>query len=295
MSVSRSAAHRIRIVIFIIAWAACPALAFPEEIAAQTDPFGPFEQVRRQAHAYCIGYLQSGDARAYLTCLQQFAAAFCSGIPDFLTGLWCMAAATTPYPAPGRRVLTARNYRVEVIGGWHRERDPGSGAILSERPIPPGLAYTLERQPDGLYLATMYELSTGQMIGQQWVNDQCEITNSAQQPILDLIPCPIFIDKPYLVSLLPPPDPNFPPSGMVFAPGRLADDFDEDGIVEIGYAYTSGSGGRTYTSGSAEVYGYDPETRALKFGYRMAVRESDNPFTTYAVERLYRFRIQSSP
>jgi len=223
--------------------------------------------------------------------LQQFAVYYCSGFSsDFLAYPWCMAAASTPYPAPGQRVLTARSYRVEVIGGWHRERDPASGALLSERPISPSLAFTLERQPNGLYL-----LSMGQVTEQQWVNDRCELTDSNGQPILDWIPCPVLPNKPYLVTLSPPPDPNFPPSGVIFMPGRLLNDFDEDGIVEDGYMYTSGSGGQRFTAGNAIAYGYEPDTRALKFRYMMAVRESDNPSTTYAVERLSRFRIQSSP
>lgn len=298
MSASLNAGRRIgvAVVAFAIALGAYPAPALPRETVAQTDPFGPFEQVRRQAHAYCVGYLQSGDAPAYLKCLQQFAVYYCSSFSsDFLAYQWCTAAASTPYPAPGQRVLTARSYRVEVSGGWHRERDPGSGAILSERPIPPALASTLERQPNGLYLATIYEISTGQVAGQQWVNDRCEITDSEGQPILDWIPCPIFPNKPFLVTLLPPPNPNFAPSPMIFIPGRLADDFDEDGFVEIGYLYTSGSGGREFTSGSVTAIGYDPDTQALKFQYMRFVRESNNPYTTYDVERLYRLRGQSSP
>jgi hypothetical protein len=268
----------------------------PAEAVAQasSSPFGPFEQVRQQAHASCVGYLQGGDARLYLQCLQQFSFHCSSLSSDFLAYQWCTAAATTPYPAPGQRLLAARSYRVEVIGGWDRERDPQTGALLSERPLSPALAYTLDRQPNGLYLATSYNISTGQ-VSQFWVTDRCEIPDDRGQPTIDAIPCPVFPDKPFLVNLIPPPDPNFAPSPQIFSPGRLADDFDEDGVVEIGYLYSSGSGGRSFTSGSAEAIGYDPETRALKFVYRMAVRESDNPYTTFAVERLYRFRVHSSP
>lgn len=263
--------------------------------AAQAPIFGPYEQVRQHAHAYCVQYLQGGDARAYLMCLQQFAAYYCSGISDFLVGLWCTAAATTPYPAPGQRLLTARSYRVEVTGGWHRDRDPQTGVLVSERPLPPALAYTLERQPNGLYLSTVYELTSGQVANRFWVNDRCEITDAGGQPIIDFLPCPLFPNKPYLVTLIPPPQPHFPPQGQVFSPGRLLDDFDGDGIVEIGYLHTSGSGGRSFTSGSATAFGYEPDTRAIKFEYRMAARESDSPATTYFVERLYRFRAQSAP
>ncbi|HXF06607.1 MAG TPA: hypothetical protein VNM72_14495 [Blastocatellia bacterium] len=297
MSASLDAGRRfgIAVVAFVIALGAFPTRAFSQKNAAQTDPFGSFEQVRRQAHAYCVGYLQSGNASAYLMCLQQFAAYYCSSFSnDFFAYQWCAAAATTPYPAPGQRILTARSYRVEVSGGWEKNRDPESGVILSERPIQPSLAHTLERQPNGLYLATTYEISTGQVSGRQWVNDRCEITHSEGQPIQDWVPCLVFPDKLYLVNLVPPPDPNFPPSGRVFTPGRLADDFDEDGVVEIGYLHESGSSGREFTSGTVIAIGYDPDTRALKFLYARAIRKSDNPSTSYDVERLYRLRGQSS-
>jgi len=289
---------RLGLTALVLVLAAAPAPTAPRfgESVAQADPsspFGPFEQVRQQAHAYCVWYLQGGDARLYLNCLKQSAAAFCSGVRDPITYLWCSGAATTPYPAPGQRVLTAQRYRVEIAGGWRRERDPQSGMILSEQPISPGLGFTLERQPNGLYLGTSYDLSTGQVTKQQWVNDRCEITDAGGRPVMDMA-CPFFPDKPFLVNILPPPDPTLPPVGQVFIRGRLADDFDEDGVVEIGYFFESGSGGRTFTSGSVEAIGYDPTTGTLKFYYAMAVRESDNPFTTYAIELLVLYRIQSS-
>lgn len=98
--------------------------------------------------------------------------------------------------------------------------------------------------------------------------------------------------KPYLHQLLPSPIAGMPPNVRFYVSGRLADDFDGDGVVEIGYMATGGSAGRAFASGWAIALGYDPHTRALKYEYRMGARESESVYTSYALEALTLYRVR---
>ncbi|WP_244187324.1 hypothetical protein [Thermus tenuipuniceus] len=109
---------------------------------------------------------------------------------------------------------------------------------------------------------------------------------------MDLTRCPVFSQKSYLLDLLPSPMAGLPPSARYFKAGRLADDFDGDGIVENGYMTTGGSGGRQFDSGYVEAVGYDPKTGLLKYGYSMLVRESQNPYTTFILEAFAFYRVR---
>ena len=61
----------------------------------------------------------------------------------------CNAAATAGYPYPVTPVLPGPSYRVEVVGGVERERDPRTTQVIQERPVTPRLLFTLERTPQG--------------------------------------------------------------------------------------------------------------------------------------------------
>ncbi|MDM7325027.1 MAG: hypothetical protein P3W93_008665 [Thermus sp.] len=259
--------------------------------------FGPYEEIRRQAHAQCQGYLAQG-AEAYLYCLQQMAVSMCMGAPvpfgprmDPMTGTACALAASAGYPAPGKRVLTKPAYRVEVAGGVERERDVRTGQVIRQRPVPSGLLYTLERTPQGIYRGVTYN-PQGQALSTYPVSASCELLDQNGQPAMDGLRCPVYPDKPYLHFLQESPMAGLPPSSLFLSPGRLPDDFDGDGVVEIGYIATGGSGGRTFTSGWARVIGYDPNTRVLKFEYSTDVRESQSAYTSYSVEKLLLFRVR---
>lgn len=256
--------------------------------------FGPYEDLRRQAHAQCQGYVAQGG-QAYVQCLQQMAVSLCGGpyAPrmDALTGVACMSAVSAGYPAPGKPVLTKTSYRVEVVGGVDRERDVRTGQVIRQTPIAPYLLFTLERTRQGVYRGVTYN-PQGQALLTYWVNASCEILDQNGQPAMDGVRCPVFPDKPYLLMLQESPLPGMPPSAKFYFPGRLQDDFDGDGVVEVGYLAEGGSSGRTYTSGWAEALGYDPSTRMLKYHYQMAARESGSAHTTYYLEKLLRFRVR---
>ncbi len=270
--------------------------------AAQVDldpnafSFGPYEAVRQQAWNYCQAYAAQG-AGAYLSCVQSILNSLCPVLaPDSLA---CTVAATTPYPFPGRDVLTAQEYQVEVAGGLERELDPQTKQVRRQQSIPSGLFYTLSRQSSGLYLGTSYNRN-GQPTSRYWVNARCELTDAQGRPIMDGQLCPFFTeDKPYLVILTPrpsyqglPPFPHDLPGALIFQQGRLADDFDQDGVIEVGYLRTGGTGGREFTSGTVTVFAYDPGTKLLKFLYYSEAREGDNPYTSYIYEQWLFFRVR---
>lgn len=268
-------------------------LALAQQVAYPPD-FGPYEDLRRQAHAQCQGYLAQG-AQAYAMCLQQLAAGMCMGpyAPrmDPMAGMACTAAVSAGYPAPGKPVLTRPFYRVEIAGGVERERDVRTGQVIRQRSLPPRLLYTLERTPQGVYRGTSYD-PQGRAQVVYPVSPACELLDQEGRPVTDGWACPVYPDKPYLHQLRTSPIAGLPPNAVFFFPGRLVDDFDGDGVVEIGYMATGGSGGRAFTSGWATALGYDPRTRVLKYEYRMEARESENAYTSYALEALTLFRVR---
>ncbi|MFN4071923.1 MAG: hypothetical protein ACK4G4_00630 [Thermus sp.] len=256
--------------------------------------FGPYEDLRRQAHAQCQGHLAQG-AQAYISCLQRLAVSMCMGPyappTDPMSGMACTAAVSAGYPAPGKPVLTRPHYRVEVAGGVERERDVRTGQVIRQKSIPPHLLYTLERTPQGTYRGTRYD-PQGQPLFVYPVSPACELLDQGGRPAMDGWACPVYPGKPYLHQLIPSPLAGMPPNAQFYTPGRLADDFDGDGVVEMGYMATGGTGGRTYTSGWARAVGYDPNTHLLKFQYEMAARESESAYTSYVIERLALFRVR---
>ncbi|MEZ0348056.1 MAG: hypothetical protein ABWJ90_06025 [Thermus sp.] len=272
-------------------------------LAQQFSPppdFGQWEAVRQRAHAQCQGYLSQGGGQGiqgYFACLQQAAFQLCpGGMPfqgptDPMSYAACNAAATAGYPYPGKPVLTGPSYRVEVVGGVERERDPRTNQVIQERPVTPRLLFTLERTPQGTYRGVTYG-QNGQPLSYYFVTPACELLTANNQPAWDGILCPLNPRKPYLVTPLPSPIPGMPPNPRFFQAGRLQDDFDGDGVVEEGYLATGGSGGRSFTSGWAEAWGYDPRTARLKFWYSMAARESQSAATTYNMERLLLLRVR---
>ncbi|MBW6393759.1 hypothetical protein KZX47_01095 [Thermus sp. SYSU G05001] len=256
--------------------------------------FGPYEDLRRQAHAQCQGYVAQGG-QAYVQCLQQMAVSLCGGpyAPrmDALTGVACMSAVFAGYPAPGKPVLNKPSYRVELAGGVQRERDVRTGQVVRQERVQPGLLFTLERKQQGLYRGTMYD-PQGRPQTVYWVSASCELLDQDGRPAMDGWACPMYPNKPYLLQLQEAPVAGLPPNAQFFFPGRLADDFDGDGVVEIGYMATGGSGGRAYTSGWVRALGYDPNTRLLKYEYRVDARESKNAYTSYALEALILYRVR---
>ncbi len=256
--------------------------------------FGPYEQIRQQAHAQCQGSLAQGG-QAYVACLQQAAVAMCMGpyAPrmDPMTGLACSLAASAGYPAPGKPVLTRPSYRVEVVGGVTRERDVRTGQVIRQTPEPTGLAFTLERTQQGVYRRVDYN-AQGQVGTPYLVSASCEALSNSGQIVADMSRCPVYPDKPYLLYLQESPLAGLPVSSEFVFPGRLLDDFDGDGVVEIGYLATGGSGGRSFTSGWAYALGYDPNTRVLKFTYAMIARESENPYTSFSMEKILVYRVR---
>ncbi|GLV49234.1 hypothetical protein TJA_23360 [Thermus sp. LT1-2-5] len=272
---------------------------FAQQFSPLPD-FGPWETVRQQAHAQCQGYLTQGGSQGiqgYFACLQQAAFQLCpGGVPfqgptDPMTYAACNAAATAGYPYPGKAVLTAPSYRVEVVGGVQRERDPRTNQVIREERVAPRLLFTLERTPQGVYRGVSYG-PNGQPQTSYFVTPACELLSANNRPAWDGILCPINPRKPYLVTPLPSPIQGMPPNARFFQAGRLQDDFDGDGVVEEGYLATGGVGGQSFTSGWAEAWGYDPQSGRLKFWYQMAVRESPSAATTYNVERLLLLRVR---
>jgi hypothetical protein len=254
--------------------------------------FGPYEAVRQQVWNYCRSYAAEG-LDAYMNCAAQVNQFLCSPLaPD---SLLCTTAAMTPYPFPGRDVLTAREYRVEVAGGIERERDIQTGQVRRQQSIPSGLFYTLTRHSSGLYRGTTYNRD-GQPTSQYWVNARCELTDAQGTPLMDGQLCPLFTeDKPYLVILTPRSQSLFGlPGALTFKRGRLADDFDQDGVIEVGYLRIGGTSGREFASGTVTVFAYDPQTKVLKFFYYREERESqDNPYLSYIYEQWLFFRVQA--
>ncbi len=271
----------------LLVWALAQQVFYPPS-------FGPYEQIRRQAHAQCQSYLAQGG-QAYVACLQQAAAAMCMGpyAPrmDPMTGTACGLAASAGYPAPGKPVLTRPSYRVEVVGGVTRERDVRTGQVIRQTPVRTSLLFTLERTQQGVYRSVTYN-PQGQVLATYLVSASCELLDQSGQPTMDGMLCPVYLDKPYLLFLQESPLAGLPPSSKFLFPGRLLDDFDGDGVVEIGYMATGGSGGRSFTSGWAEAQGYDPNTRVLKFAYSMGARESESPYTSYFMEHIRLFRVR---
>ncbi|WP_243030930.1 hypothetical protein [Thermus altitudinis] len=272
----------------LLVWALAQQVFYPPS-------FGPYEQIRRQAHAQCQGYLAQ-NAQTYLGCLQEMSFHLCSPRPfgppmDLTTGVACKLAATAGYPAPGKPVLIRPSYRVEVVGGVTRERDVRTGQVIRQTPVRTSLLFTLERTQQGVYRSVTYN-PQGQVLATYLVSASCELLDQSGQPTMDGMLCPVYPDKPYLLFLQESPLAGLPPSPQFLFPGRLADDFDGDGVVEIGYLATGGSGGRSFTSGNALALGYDPNTRVLKFEYFMAARESENPYTSYFMEQIRLFRVR---
>jgi hypothetical protein len=259
--------------------------------------FGPYEALRQQAHAQCQGHLQQGNltqaGQAYALCLQQVAASLsvCPPGIDFFSFQACVAAARAGYPAPGKAVLTRPAYRVEIRGGVKRERDPRTGRVLQEKPVSPRLLFTLERTSQGVYRGVNYDERGGPETT-YWVSPSCELLDPQGRPAMDGLRCPVFPGKPYLLVLQPPPSPGFPPPSLLYQAGRYGDDPDGDGEHEDGYAYTGGSGGKAFTSGMVHLIAYDIRTGLLKYEYLMAVRESENTYTSYALESLFLFQVR---
>lgn len=117
--------------------------------------FGPLEALRRQAHAQCQARLAQG-AEAYALCLTQMASALCLGPSapslDPVSEVNCTAAASAGYPAPGKPVLSQPSYRVELVGGFERHRDPRTGQVLRETPIWQRLGLRVFLEPGRLRL-----------------------------------------------------------------------------------------------------------------------------------------------
>jgi hypothetical protein len=104
---------------------------------------------------------------------------------------------------------------------------------------------------------------------------------------------PLFLGKPYLVFIAPPLQEGFPPSALVYKVGRLTEDFDGDGVAELGYFMVGGSAGERYTSGWVHAYGYDPNTLELKYQYSLFANQSDeNPYLNFVQERLVRYQVR---
>ncbi|MFN4071276.1 MAG: hypothetical protein ACK4HT_06960, partial [Thermus caldifontis] len=206
-------------------------------------------------------------------------------------GMACTAAVSAGYPAPGKPVLTRPSYRVEIAGGVERERDVRTGQVIRQRSLPARLFFTLERTPQGVYRGTEFG-PQGQPQVVYLVSPACELLDQGGQPVTDAWACPVYPDKPFLHRLVPSPIAGMPPNAQFYASGRLADDFDGDGVVEIGYMATGGSAGRTFASGWAFALGYDPRTRVLKYEYRMGARESESAHTSYALEALILYRVR---
>jgi len=263
---------------------------------ADVDPsefsFGPYEAVRQQVWNYCQSYAAQG-LDAYMSCATQVNQYLCP--PPAPDSLLCTIAATTPYPFPGRDVLTAQEYRVEVAGGIERELDLQTKQVRRQQRIPSGLFYTLTRQSTGLYRGTTYNRE-GQPASRYWVNARCELTDAQGSPLMDGQLCPSFTeDKPYLVILTPRSSSPFGvPGALTFKRGRLLDDFDQDGVIELGYLRIGGTSGRDFASGTVTVFAYDPQTKVLKFFYYREERESqDNPYLSYIYEQWLFFRVQA--
>jgi hypothetical protein len=258
--------------------------------------FGPYEGLRQQAHAQCQGYLAQGF-EAYAYCLVQLAIG-CSS-RDFASFMACTAAVTAGYPAPGSPVLKAQRYVVEIAGGVTRERDPNTNQVRREARVGPALFYTLERASNGNYRGVVYG-SGGQPQFAFWVSPACESLGRDGRPATDLLPCPLFPGKPYLLDLVSSPIKDFLgmdlPNPVFYKGGRLQDDFDGDGKAELGYMKVTGGGGRaggSWEAGGVEAFGYDPETGFLKYHYTFFfnIREGGGPALNFIQERLILFRV----
>ncbi|KGQ22536.1 hypothetical protein [Thermus filiformis] len=256
-----------------------------EQLAALLS-FGPYEPVRQQANAACA---QAGDNLP--ACLQQMAASLCMGQRDPMVYVWCSAAASAPYPLrSGERSLPLRPYRVEIVGGYVRERDPQTNRVLRERPIPPSTLYTATPQGNGF----LVEETIGGTPFRYFADPYWVIYTPQGTPLTDgLNPSPLFLGKPYLVFMVPPPQQGFPPSASLYKVGRLADDFDGDGVAELGYLTVGGSAGQRFTSGSVHAIAYDPNTLVLKYQYLLFANQSDeNPYLNFVQERLIRYQVR---
>jgi len=254
-----------------------------EQLAALLS-FGPYEPVRQQANAACA---QAGDNLPF--CLQQMAASLCMGQRDFMAFSWCTSAATAPYPLRrAERSLPLRPYRVEIVGGYERERDPQTNQVRREKPIPPSTLYTATPQGNGF----LVEQTIGGTPSRFFADPYWVIYTPQGTPLMDGL-SPLFLGKPYLVLMLPPPQQGFPPSTLLYKVGRLADDFDGDGVAELGYFTVGGSGGQRFTSGSVHAIAYDPNTLALKYEYLLfANQSSENPYLNFVQERLVRYQVR---
>lgn len=120
---------------FLLMWALAQQVVYPPS-------FGPYEDLRHQAHVQCQGYLAQG-AQAYAMCLQQLAAGMCMGpyAPrmDPMASMACTAAVSAGYPVPGKPVLTRPSYRVEIAGGGGAGagRTHGTGNPAEAHPASP--------------------------------------------------------------------------------------------------------------------------------------------------------------
>lgn len=103
---------------------------------------------------------------------------------------------------------------------------------------------------------------------------------------------PSFRGSPTSWCSSPRPPQGSPPPSLLYQAGRYGDDPDGDGEHEDGYAYTGGSGGKAFTSGMVHLIAYDIRTGLLKYEYLMAVRESENTYTSYALESLFLFQVR---
>ena len=230
--------------------------------------FGPYEAVRQQAHVQCQAY-QAQGVEAYRRCLAWVSGSLCNpSLRDPSAYVACQSAIFAGYPLLGQPVLTAPSYRVEVAGGFTRELDPTTGQVRRQTPVGPRVEYTLQRMQNGLYRGVSYS-PQGQPQASYWVTPACEIVGRNGQPVMDGNLCPVFPEKPYLIVLIGPTDAGIVPvpAPVIYERGRLLDDFDKDGVVEIGYLTTTGGSGRDWGSGGVEAFGYDPNTKRLKFHY----------------------------
>lgn len=290
---ARPAAPRAVVALWCIALGLSVLAVRPAHSQAESYPpdFGPYEQLRQQAHAQCQAYArQGGDA--YRACLVQLAArpfGPCMS-RDFAVYQHCVAAMTAGYPYPGRPVLTRQAYQVEVAGGVQRERDPATNQVRREARIPPRVWFTLQRHPQGVYRGVSYG-QDGRPSSAYWVSAACELLGRDGRPAMDGMYCPVFPDKPYLMYLVRPPAPGYAPSAVFFKAGMLQDDFDGDGKAEPGYLSTTGGAGEGWSSGGGIAMGYDPATRFLKYEYQFFAHQG-GAAGNFIVERLLLFRVR---
>jgi len=271
------------VTVLLLGWAL--AQASFEQLAALLS-FGPYESVRQQANTACV---QAEDKNSLSMCLSQMVVNLCMWERDPTASVWCISAASTPYPLrKAERSLPLRPYRVEIVGGYERERDPQTNRVLREKPIPPSTFYTATPQGNRF----LVEQRSGSSLYRFFMDPYGVIYSPQGTPLMDGI-TPLFLGKPYLVFLYPPLQQGFPPSAVIYERGSLEDDFDEDGVVELGYFAIGGPAGEKFTSGTAQAIGYDPKTLALKFKYSFLTYESkENPHLNFIREELVRYRVR---